>query len=244
MFIVDVYFITSYWNIKFSDNVIKYFIQECIIIGSEDYMFMSRLQNMRIRKLLAPCIGIICIIGCGRANIRDANNKGVNSREVVIKESGISEVNKDESSTREIKKDETNTKEIVIKEVDIGSSGPLEASIKEEAEETKNSDKQSIAYDEVGNASFISDEYDGKMTASGVRYDRNKMTAAHPSLPFDTRVLITNIRNKREVEVIIIDRFSPTKDRILNVSHSAAEELDLVESGIAKVGIKIVTNPD
>ncbi len=243
MFVVDVYYITSYWNVKLPATVIKYFIQECII-GSEDYMFMSRLQNMRIRKLLALCIGIICIIGCGRTNIRDANNKGVNSREAVIKESGISEVNKDESSTRAIKKDETNIKEIVIKEVDIGSSDPLEASIKEEAEETKNNDKQSVSYDEVGNASFISDEYDGKMTASGVRYDRNKMTAAHPTLPFDTIILVTNLRNKREVEVIIIDRFSPTKDRILNVSHSAAEELDLVESGIAKVGIKIISNPD
>ncbi|MCP4253992.1 MAG: septal ring lytic transglycosylase RlpA family protein [Candidatus Scalindua sp.] len=207
-------------------------------------MFMRILQNMRIRKMVALSIGIICIIGCGRTNIRDASNKEVNSREAVIKESGTGEVNKDESSTRAIKKDETNIKEIVIKEVDIGSSDPLEASIKEEAEETKNNDKQSVSYDEVGNASFISDEYDGKMTASGVRYDRNKMTAAHPSLPFDTRVLITNIRNKREVEVIIIDRFSPTKDRILNVSHSAAEELDLVESGIAKVGIKIIANPD
>ena len=101
-----------------------------------------------------------------------------------------------------------------------------------------------LPYDEVGNASFISDEYDGNMTASGVRYDRNKMTAAHPSLPFDTKILITNLRNKRKAEVIIIDRFSPTKDRILNVSHSAAVELDLVESGIAKVGIKIVANPD
>jgi rare lipoprotein A len=82
------------------------------------------------------------------------------------------------------------------------------------------------------------------MTASGVRYDRNKMTAAHPSLPFDTKILITNLRNKRKAEVIIIDRFSPTKDRILNVSYSAAVELDLVESGIAKVGIKIIANPD
>ncbi len=233
MFIVDVYFITSYWNIKLPDTVIKYFILGGII-GGENYMYMSIFQNMRIRKLLALCIGIICIIGCGRTNIRETNNKEVNSRDAVIKE----------SSMKEVKKEEAIIKEIVIKEADISPTNLLEASIKEEAEMTKDNDKQSITYDEVGIASFISDEYDGKMTASGVRYDRNKMTAAHPSLPFDTIILVTNLRNKREAEVIIIDRFSPTKDRILNVSHSAAVELDLVESGIAKVGIKIIANPD
>lgn len=59
--------------------------------------------------------------------------------------------------------------------------------------------KQSGRYDEVGIASFISDEYDGKMTASGVRYDRNKLTAAHPSLPFGTRILITNLGNTKRL---------------------------------------------
>jgi rare lipoprotein A len=169
---------------------------------------------MRIRKLLALCIGIIFIIGCGRTNIRETNNKEANMRETVTKEDDISPANL------------------------------LEVPIKEAADKRNSNDKQSILYDEVGIASFISDDYDGKMTASGVRYDRNKMTAAHPSLPFDTKILITNLRNKRKAEVIIIDRFSPTKDRILNVSHSAAVELDLVESGITKVGIKIIANPD
>ncbi len=243
MFIVDVYFITSYWNIKLPDTVIKYFILGGII-GGEDYMYMNIFQNMRIRKLLALCIGIICIIGCGRTNIRETNNKEVSSREAVVKESSMKEVKKEESNISEIKKEETNIEEVVIKEADISPAKQLEASIKEEAEKTKDNDKQSITYDEVGIASFISDEYDGKMTASGVRYDRNKMTAAHPSLPFDTIILVTNLRNKRAAEVIIIDRFSPTKDRILNVSHSAAVELDLVESGIAKIGIKIIANPD
>ena len=197
---------------------------------------------MRLKKLLALCIGIICIIGCGRTNIRETNNKEVGSRDAGIKEA---------------KKDETRIREIVVKEADISPANLLDDSFKEETEkinkevegikaeaEKKKNDKQSIHYDEVGIASFISDEYDGKMTASGVRYDRNEMTAAHPSLPFDTKILVINLRNKREVEVIIIDRLSPTKDRILNVSHSAAVELDLVESGIAKIGIKIIANPD
>ena len=190
----------------------------------EDYLYMSIFQNMRIKKSLALCIGIMCIIGCGRTYIRETDIK--------------------ETSMKEGKMEETNTREIVTKEADISFTNLSEVPIEEEADKRKNNNKQSMLYDEVGIASFISDEYDGKMTASGVRYDRNKMTAAHPSLPFDTKILITNLRNKREAEVIIIDRFYPTKDRILNVSHSAALELDLVESGITKVGIKIIANPD
>lgn len=210
------------------DTVIKYFIQGGII-GSGDYLYMSIFQNMRIRKLLALCIGIICIIGCGRTNIRETNNKEVSRSEVGMRETVMKEDGR---------------KEINMRESDISSTNLLEVPIKEEADKTKNNDKQPILYDEVGIASFISDEYGGKMTASGVRYDRNKMTAAHPSLPFDTKILITNLRNKRKAEVIIIDRFYPIKDRILNVSHSAAVKLDLVESGIARVGIMIIANPD
>ena len=210
---------------------------------------MSIFQNMRIRNLLALCIGVIFIIGCGRANIRETNNKEAGRREADIKEPGMKDGKREDANMREnvineSDRKESNMREIVTKETDNSPVNLLEIPIKEEADKKKNNDKQSTIYDEVGNASFISDEYDGNMTASGVRYDRNKMTAAHPSLPFDTKILITNLRNKRKAEVIIVDRFSPTKDRILNVSYSAAVELDLVESGIAKVGIKIIANPD
>ena len=202
---------------------------------------------MRIKKLLALCIGIICIVGCGRTNIRENDNKEANRREADIKETSMRKVKREEANMRETvmkeaDRKETSTLEVATKEEDINPANLLEVPIKEETGKRNNDDKQSILYDEVGIASFISDEYDGRMTASGVRYDRNKMTAAHPSLPFDTKILITNLRNKKEVEVIVIDRFLPTKGRILNVSHNAAVELDLVESGIAKVGIKIIAN--
>lgn len=123
-----------------------------------------------------------------------------------------------------------------------GNTNIRKADIKK-TETKSDSNKQSDLYGETGVASFISDEYDGKMTASGVRYDRNKMTAAHPSLPFGTKILITNLRNNRKVEVIVIDRFHRTADRIVNVSHRAGVALDLIESGIAKVGITIIEKP-
>ncbi len=188
---------------------------------------MSIFQNMRVWKLLALCVGIVCIIGCGRTNIRETVNKEVNIKE---------------TSTREVKIEKTKKREIVTNRGGISSVNLIEVPLKEGTGKKNSNNKQSVLYDETGIASFISDDYNDKMTASGVRYDRNKMTAAHPSLPFDTKILITNLRNKRKVEVIIIDRFSPTKNRILNVSHSAAVELDLVESGVAKVGINIIAN--
>ncbi len=206
------------------------------------YLYMSIFQNMRVRKLLALCIGIVCIIGCGRTNIRETVNKEVDIKEVSTREVKMEKAKMRETVTKETGRKEINMREIVTKEDDISSVNLLEVPVKEGTGKKNSNDKQSILYDETGIASFISDDYDGKMTASGVRYDRNKMTAAHPSLPFDTKILITNLRNKRKAEVIIIDRFSPTKNRILNVSHSAAVELDLVESGVAKVGIKIIAN--
>ncbi len=206
------------------------------------------------------------LIGCQDAYIRDANvsNKdddGIASvkapgeievkrqetkmRELIVDGADRTNTNASEAVRKEYNKRDTYTKEMLEKE-DVQNPGNLlvELPIKETEKRNNINDKQSDVYDETGIASFISDEYVGRMTASGVRYDRNKMTAAHPSLPFDTKVQVTNLRNKRTVEVIIIDRFTPSNDRILNVSHSAALELDLVESGIAKIGIKIISNSD
>ncbi len=173
---------------------------------------MNIFQNIRIKKILALCIGIVCIIGCGRMNIRETRNKEVNSREADIKEPGMRE-----TGMKEADRKETNMREVVMKEADISPANLLETPVKDESDKTKDNNKQSVLYDEVGIASFIADEYDGKMTASGVRYDRNKMTAAHPSLPFDTKILITNLRNKRNAEVIIIYRFNPATQRLINV---------------------------
>ncbi len=221
-------------------------------------------KNMRIIGCLILCIGFMCLIGCQGTYVKDTDvsNKGDNGG-ASIKEAGRIEVKREETKIRksvakETDMTKTNTRETVIEKDNTRDVYKMETVDKEDAlspdnilvevpikaADKRKDNKEAILYDETGTASFISDEYVGRMTASGVRYDRNKMTAAHPSLPFDTKVLVTNLRNKRAVEVIIIDRFTPANDRIMNVSHSAAVELDLVESGIAKIGIKIISNPD
>ena len=223
-------------------------------------------KNMRISGCFVLCLGFMCLIGCqgayvrdtnvssksdnGKTNIKDTGKIKVKMEEAKMSKPIVKDADNTNTNTRETVKKEDNEEndyimEIVDKEDERSPENILsELPIKETEKRKDINDKQSVVYDETGIASFISDEYVGKMTASGVRYDRNKMTAAHPSLPFDTKVLVTNLRNKRAVEVIIIDRFTPANDRIMNVSHSAAVELDLVESGIAKIGIKIISNPD
>ncbi|MDR4503393.1 MAG: septal ring lytic transglycosylase RlpA family protein [Candidatus Scalindua sp.] len=226
---------------------------------------MVKYRSMRHKKVFSLLVSIACIIGCGSMNTR-----GSHGREADTNVAAFREVNSDETARRVVEKrggsrgqapkEEADRKEYYLNaadkgkaesemiyrgEIDMNEPGtggtqPLETFNGSE-DSRKKSEKQPDRYDETGFAAFISDEYQGVMTASGVRYDRNKMTAAHPSLPFDTKIAVTNLRNKRSVEVIIIDRFYPSTDRILNVSHRAAEELDLIESGVAKVGIRILT---
>ena len=64
-------------------------------------MYMSIFQNMRIRKLLALCIGVICIIGCGRTNIRETNNKEAGRIEVDIKEPGMKDGKREDANVGE-----------------------------------------------------------------------------------------------------------------------------------------------
>lgn len=68
----------------------------------------------------------------------------------------------------------------------------------------------------------------------------NKLTAAHPSLPFNTRVKVTNLKNKKSVIVRINDRGPFIKKRIIDVSMAAARRLDIIHSGVAKVSVEVL----
>ncbi|MEJ2079597.1 MAG: septal ring lytic transglycosylase RlpA family protein [Acidobacteriota bacterium] len=90
------------------------------------------------------------------------------------------------------------------------------------------------------------DGYNGKRTASGERFDRNKLTAAHYSLPFGTFVKVRNKKNGREVTVRINDRFpieTLRKGRIIDLSYKAAEKLHMIRDGVVPVELRIVKLP-
>ena len=77
----------------------------------------------------------------------------------------------------------------------------------------------------------------GKRTANGERFDPHGMTAAHRTLPFGTRVLVTNLKNGKSVIVRINDRGPFTKGRVIDLSLGAAKVVGLTQSGVAKVKV-------
>jgi rare lipoprotein A len=92
----------------------------------------------------------------------------------------------------------------------------------------------------TGTASYYADKFHGKKTASGEIYDQDDFTAAHRTLPFGTKVLVTNLENNKSVIVRINDRGPYKKSRLIDVSRAAAEELDMIQSGIVEVEVKVL----
>lgn len=95
---------------------------------------------------------------------------------------------------------------------------------------------------EKGKASYYAMNLKGNKTASGEVYDPFKLTAAHPSLPFGTKVRVTNLYNNASVIVRINDRGPHVKSRIIDLSYAAAEKLDMISAGIAEVAVEVVSN--
>jgi len=101
-----------------------------------------------------------------------------------------------------------------------------------------------IAQVQTGKASFYADKFEGSSTASGEKYKHSKLTAAHKSLPFGTKVRVTNLANNQSVEVIINDRGPYVDGRIIDVSKSAAEQLGFVNQGLAEVKLEVIDPGD
>lgn len=93
-----------------------------------------------------------------------------------------------------------------------------------------------------GNASWYGSKFHGKRTSSGEKFSRHRLTAAHKNLPFNTMVLVTNLRNNKTVIVRINDRGPFVDNRIIDLSEKAAKEIGLKEQGIAYIKLQIL-NP-
>jgi rare lipoprotein A len=88
-----------------------------------------------------------------------------------------------------------------------------------------------------GVASFYTE---GTQTASGEKFDTHDLTAAHPTLPFGTRLRVTNVASGKSVTVRVNDRGPYVPGRVVDVSYSAAESLGMVGSGVAKVKLDVI----
>jgi rare lipoprotein A len=96
------------------------------------------------------------------------------------------------------------------------------------------------ARSEVGEASYYGDEFEGRRTASGERYRGDALTAAHRTLPFGTRVRVTDLSNGRSVEVVVNDRGPHKRGRVVDLSRHAAEELRMIGRGVAQVRVEVL----
>ncbi|WP_119060084.1 septal ring lytic transglycosylase RlpA family protein [Dichotomicrobium thermohalophilum] len=90
---------------------------------------------------------------------------------------------------------------------------------------------------QCGAASWYGEKFAGKRTASGVRFNPNDMVAAHRSLPFGSRVRVTDRRTGRSVSVKIVDRGPYARGRVIDMSKAAARKLGFLRRGVTRVCI-------
>jgi rare lipoprotein A len=99
--------------------------------------------------------------------------------------------------------------------------------------------------DPRGEASYYADRFAGQTTASGETFDPAALTAAHPSLPFGTRVRVTRVggERRRAVTVRINDRGPYADDRIIDLSEAAARQIGMIDEGVVEVRIEVLELP-
>lgn len=122
----------------------------------------------------------------------------------------------------------------------IASSSSSDQSVHTSGAAGKSGGKTADVFTQTGEASYYADKFHGRKTASGETFDMNAMTAAHKTLPFGTKVNVTNTANNKTVQVRINDRGPFVKGRIIDVSLAAAKALDMIRSGVADVIVEVV----
>jgi len=95
-------------------------------------------------------------------------------------------------------------------------------------------------YTQTGKASYYSDKLQGRKTASGEPYDKRALTAAHRTLPFGTKVRVTNTKNGESVTVRVNDRGPFSKGRIIDLSRAAFSAIGNISAGILTVTIEVL----
>lgn len=98
--------------------------------------------------------------------------------------------------------------------------------------------QEDVNYDETGIASWYGSAFHGKLTANGETFDKNALTAGHPTLPMPTYAYVTNVSNGRTILVRINDRGPYVTDRIIDLSARSAHELGFSEKGLARVRVR------
>lgn len=134
-----------------------------------------------------------------------------------------------------------------------GNNKKLTDDLKKSENKVKTSENRDDIYDEeikeelakysyfqTGTASFYGGKWHGRKTANGEIFDTYKLTAAHKTLPFGTRVRVTNLSNGKSVVVRINNRGPYSKGRIIDLSQAAFSKIENMSKGVTKVKLEIV----
>ncbi len=97
-----------------------------------------------------------------------------------------------------------------------------------------------VGYVQKGVASYYAEEFHGKKTANGEKFNMNDFTAAHPRIRFNTLLKVTNLDNGKEVTVRVNDRGPYVGGRILDLSRAAAQKVDMVKNGTANIKVEVI----
>lgn len=100
--------------------------------------------------------------------------------------------------------------------------------------------KKKVSRVQYGTASFYSNKFNGRKTASGEIFSQKKLTGAHNSLPLGTYVRVTNLRNKKSVVVKVNDRLHAKNRRLIDLTKAAAQQLGFIKSGLTRVKLEIL----
>lgn len=100
-----------------------------------------------------------------------------------------------------------------------------------------------VGYIEEGLASWYGHPYHGRAAADGEIYDMETLVAAHRVMPFNTWLRVTNLANNKSVDVRVIDRGPFVGGRIIDLSHAAARDIDLLGPGVARVRLQVIASP-
>jgi peptidoglycan lytic transglycosylase len=202
---------------------------ESLLRGSTSLPQVAALQ-WRVSALLLMA-ALLCSQGCGI--ISDAPNRAVSTRGVSPSESQTGNSPSDKPPTHTFPY-----------EIPPVAKVPSPPKMEETPPIAKIPAPSQPTTMETGLASWYGPKFHGKLTASGEVFNQEKFTAAHRTLPWGSRVKVTNLANGKSVDVRINDRGPFGKGRIIDVSRAAARALGMVGRGITAVRVEWVSDSE
>ena len=195
-----------------------------------------------LRKAILVMIAILLFLGCAandKLYVKNYHEDGIIFLEK--DEPGIDKTKKSQKSLEKEKKNERETPVRIEQSVNsINPAGIIFLNYEDQVNEMSGRPLQLASYTQRGKASYYADKFQGRKTASGEIYDKNKLTAAHRSLKFGTLVRVTNLFNDKSVIVRINDRGPFVESRIIDLSYAAAKKIDMIDQGVAEVLIEAI----